>query len=91
VRIGGFERNSRSEAACCSEHDRRKPDHVRVLAGYIAWPATGAALVAMAEREFGGLDILISNAGVFRQVTEENYDWFLDTGKFFIANQPQKQ
>ena len=45
----------------------------------------------MAEREFGGLDILISNAGVFLQVTEENYDWFLDTGKFFIANQPQKQ
>jgi NAD(P)-dependent dehydrogenase (short-subunit alcohol dehydrogenase family) len=46
---------------------RGNPDHVRVLAADIAWPATEAALVAMAEREFGGLDILISNSGVFRR------------------------
>lgn len=66
---------------------------VRVLAGDIAKPATGAALVQIAERNFGGLDIPVSNAGVFRpkpfaQISEEDYDWFLDTilkGKFFIA------
>jgi len=67
--------------------------HVRVLAGDIAKPATGAALVERAEQDFGGLDILVSNAGVFKpkpfnEITEEEYDWFLDTilkGKFFIA------
>ena len=54
------------------------------LAGDIAKPATGAALVELAKQEFGGLDILVSNAGVFRpkpfnEITEEEYDWFLDT------------
>jgi NAD(P)-dependent dehydrogenase (short-subunit alcohol dehydrogenase family) len=64
-----------------------------VLAGDIAKPATGAALVERAEQDFGGLDILVSSAGVFKpkpfnEITEEEYDWFLDTilkGKFFIA------
>jgi NAD(P)-dependent dehydrogenase (short-subunit alcohol dehydrogenase family) len=73
-------------------------DQVHVLAGDIAKPATGAALVERAEREFGGLDILVNNAGVFRpkpfiEVTEEEYDWFLDTilkGKFFLAQAAAK-
>jgi NAD(P)-dependent dehydrogenase (short-subunit alcohol dehydrogenase family) len=73
-------------------------DQVRVLAGDIAKPETGAALVEKAEQEFGGLDILVSNAGVFRpkpfiDVTEEEYDWFLGTilkGKFFIAQAAAK-
>jgi NAD(P)-dependent dehydrogenase (short-subunit alcohol dehydrogenase family) len=54
--------------------------------------------VEKAEKEFGGLDILVSNAGVFRpkpfiEITEEEYDWFLDTilkGKFFIAQAAAK-
>jgi|KBSMisStandDraft_5_1062788.scaffolds.fasta_scaffold396672_1 NAD(P)-dependent dehydrogenase (short-subunit alcohol dehydrogenase family) len=73
-------------------------DQVDVLAGDIAKPATGAALVERAERQFGGLDILVNNAGVFRpkpfiEVTEEEYDWFLDTilkGKFFVAQAAAK-
>jgi NAD(P)-dependent dehydrogenase (short-subunit alcohol dehydrogenase family) len=73
-------------------------DQVRVLAGDIAKPATGAALAEQAERHFGGLDILVNNAGVFRpkpfiEVTEEEYDWFLDTilkGKFFLAQAAAK-
>ena len=73
-------------------------DQVHVLAGDIAKPATGAALVERAERQFGGLDILVNNAGVFRpkpfiEVTEEEYDWFLDTilkGKFFLAQAAAK-
>ena len=44
----------------------------------------------LAEKEFGGLDILINNAGVFKpkpfvDLSEEEYDWFLSTilkGKF---------
>src|SRR6185503_14278025 len=71
---------------------------VRFLAGDIAKPATGAALVERAEQDFGGLDILVSNAGVFRpkpfnEITEEDYDWFLDTilkGKFFVARAAAK-
>ena len=71
---------------------------VRVLAGDITKPATGAALVERAEQDFGGLDILVSNAGVFKpkpfnEITEEEYDWFLDTilkGKFFIAQAAAK-
>jgi len=73
-------------------------DQVDVLAGDIAKPATGAALVERGEQQFGGLDILVNNAGVFRpkpfiEVTEEEYDWFLDTilkGKFFVAQAAAK-
>lgn len=71
---------------------------VRFLAGDIAKPATGVALVERAEQDFGGLDILVSNAGVFKpkpfnEITEDEYDWFLDTilkGKFFIAQAAAK-
>jgi NAD(P)-dependent dehydrogenase (short-subunit alcohol dehydrogenase family) len=67
--------------------------HVLVSAGDIADPATGAALVEMAVDQFGGLDVLINNAGVFNpkpflELTEADYDWYLDTilkGKFFTA------
>jgi len=66
---------------------------VEVFAGDIAKPAVGAALVEAAEQQYGGLDILINNAGVFRpksfsEIKEEEYDWFLNIilkGKFFAA------
>jgi NAD(P)-dependent dehydrogenase (short-subunit alcohol dehydrogenase family) len=66
---------------------------VLVFAGDIAKPATSAALIAAAEQRFGGVDILINNAGVFRpkpfgEITEDEYDWFLNIilkGKFFTA------
>ena len=74
------------------------PGQVRVLAGDIGKPTTGVALVDFAEKEFGGLDVLVSNAGVFKpkpflEVSEEEYDWFLDTilkGKFFLAQAAAK-
>jgi NAD(P)-dependent dehydrogenase (short-subunit alcohol dehydrogenase family) len=66
---------------------------VRYCAGDIALPATAAALVELATQAFGGVDILINNAGVFRpkpflEVDEKEYDWFIDTilkGKFFMS------
>ncbi len=66
---------------------------IRFHAGDIAQPATADALVRTAKEAFGGIDILINNAGVFRpkaflDVNEHEYDWFLDTilkGKFFMA------
>ena len=74
------------------------PSLVRILAGDIGKPATGVALVNLAEKEFGGLDILINNAGIFKpipfsEVTEEQYDGFLNTilkGKFFMAQAAAK-
>jgi NAD(P)-dependent dehydrogenase (short-subunit alcohol dehydrogenase family) len=66
---------------------------VRILAGDIAKPETGAALVDLALNAFGRLDLLVNNAGVFQpkpflEIDEGEYDWFLDTilkGKFFTA------
>jgi NAD(P)-dependent dehydrogenase (short-subunit alcohol dehydrogenase family) len=71
---------------------------VRLHAGDIARPATASALVELATQAFGGVDILVSNAGVFRpkpflDVNESEYDWFLDTilkGKFFMAQAAAK-
>ena len=76
----------------------RSGEEVATHAGDIADPATGAALVALAEERFGGLDILINNAGVFRpkpflELEEAEYNWFLDTilkGKFFTAQAAAK-
>jgi NAD(P)-dependent dehydrogenase (short-subunit alcohol dehydrogenase family) len=64
-----------------------------MIAGDIADPATSAALVRAAVERFGGLNVLVNNAGVFNpkpflDLTEADYDWYLDTilkGKFFAA------
>ena len=71
---------------------------VAVLAGDIADPATGAALVDVCVSRFGKLDILVNNAGVFNpkpflELSEADYDWYLDTilkGKFFTAQAAAK-
>jgi NAD(P)-dependent dehydrogenase (short-subunit alcohol dehydrogenase family) len=71
---------------------------VLVSAGDIAKPATGAALVDLAVSRFGQLDVLVNNAGVFNpkpflDLTEADYDWYLDTilkGKFFAAQAAAK-
>lgn len=71
---------------------------VAVSAGDIADPATGAALVDTAISRFGKLNVLINNAGVFNpkpflDLTEQDYDWYLDTilkGKFFAAQAAAK-
>ncbi len=71
---------------------------VAVSAGDIADPATGAAVVDLAVSRFGGLDVLVNNAGVFNpkpflELTEKDYDWYLDTilkGKFFTAQAAAK-
>jgi NAD(P)-dependent dehydrogenase (short-subunit alcohol dehydrogenase family) len=71
---------------------------VVVSAGDIANPANGAALVEAAVSRFGKLDVLVNNAGVFNpkpflELTEADYDWYLDTilkGKFFTAQAAAK-
>jgi NAD(P)-dependent dehydrogenase (short-subunit alcohol dehydrogenase family) len=71
---------------------------VRFVSGDIGKPATGGALVKTAEQDFGGLDLLVSNAGIFQpkpfaDITEDDYDRFLSTilkGKFFVAQAAAK-
>ncbi len=68
------------------------------VAGDISRPGTSAKIVATAEEMFGGVDILINNAGIFApkpflEQTEAEYDAFLDTilkGKFFMAQAAAK-
>ena len=71
---------------------------VRFFAGDIASSATSKGLVDLATDVFGGVDILINNAGVFNpkaflDIDEAEYDWFLNTilkGKFFMAQAAAK-
>ena len=72
----------------------------RVLphAGDISNPTTAKSLVSAATDAFGGVDILINNAGIFApkpflEQTEEEYDQFVDIilkGKFFLAQEAAK-
>jgi NAD(P)-dependent dehydrogenase (short-subunit alcohol dehydrogenase family) len=71
---------------------------VAISVGDISLPATGQAAVDLAVERFGRLDVLVNNAGVFNpkpflELTENEYDWYLDTilkGKFFTAQAAAK-
>ncbi|BEU25737.1 SDR family NAD(P)-dependent oxidoreductase [Paraburkholderia caribensis] len=90
VVIGGRDESKLKGAAAEIDPTGAK---VRIFAGDIASPATADGLVKTATEAFGGVDVLVNNAGVFRpkgflDLTESEYDWFLDTilkGKFFMA------
>lgn len=95
VVIGGRDEAKLKKAASDIDPTGAK---VRIHAGDIARPATAAALVDLATQAFGGVDILVNSAGVFRpkaflEVDEAEYGWFLDTilkGKFFMAQAAAK-
>ena len=92
--------NGRNSAKLAAAAERIDPtgSRVAVFAGDIAEPATAKALVALAKARFGGVDVLINNAGIFApkpflEATEEEYDRFLDVilkGKFFMAQEAAK-
>jgi NAD(P)-dependent dehydrogenase (short-subunit alcohol dehydrogenase family) len=66
---------------------------VAIYAGDISKPETASSIVDAATSKFGGVDILINNAGIFApkpflEATEDEYDNFIDIilkGKFFMA------
>lgn len=58
------------------------PDHIATIAGNIGERATGESLAREAVARFGGIDVLVNNAGTFGarrfvDVTEEELDGFL--------------
>ena len=87
--------NGRDEAKLKAAANEIDPsgEKVAISVGDIANPATGQTLIDTAVSRFGGLDVLVNNAGVFNpkpflELTEGDYDWYLDTilkGKFFTA------
>lgn len=87
-------RNEEKLAKAAHEIDS-SGEHVLTVAGDISRPSTARELVRAAEDRFGGVDVLINNAGVFEpkpflDLTEEDYDRFLDIilkGKFFMAQE----
>ena len=95
VVIGGRDEAKLKHAAAEIDASGEK---VRYLAGDIAKLSTATALVSLATEAFGGVDILINNAGVFKpkaflEVEEAEYDWFIDIilkGKFFMAQAAAK-
>lgn len=74
------------------------PDNALAVPGDIRRLETSSSLVGATEARFGGVDILINNAGVFKpkpflEISEEDYDRFLDIilkGKFFMAQTAAK-
>lgn len=95
VVIGGREADKLAQAAKDIDPTQER---VRTYIGNISDPTTAQALVDVAIKNFGGVDILINNAGIFRpkpflEVTEDEYDGFLDIilkGKFFMAQAAAK-
>ena len=69
-----------------------------VHAGDISQVSTSKSLVAATTERFGGVDVLVNNAGIFApkpflEQTEEEYDRFVDIilkGKFFLAQEAAK-
>ncbi|MFG1794720.1 SDR family NAD(P)-dependent oxidoreductase [Nocardia sp. NPDC049149] len=79
------------------------PARVATFAGDIGSPATGSALVQAAVERFGGVDVLVNNAGIFGakpfvDVTEADLDSYLGgnlKGTYFttqaVVRQLQRQ
>lgn len=95
VMIAGRDENKLKKAG--SEIDSSNKS-VATFSGDIAVVQTCSDMVDATVENFGGLDILFNNAGVFQpkpflDLDENDYDWFLDTilkGKFFTAQAAAK-
>lgn len=92
--------NGRDEAKLTDAAPTIDPSGERVatVAADISKPASAKQILQITKDRFGGVDILINNAGVFEpkpflELTEKDYDHFLDIilkGKFFMAQEAAK-
>jgi NAD(P)-dependent dehydrogenase (short-subunit alcohol dehydrogenase family) len=68
-------------------------ERIATLSADIGHPETGERAVELTRTRFGGVDILLNNAGIFKPTpfldhTEEDFDRYITTilkGKFFMA------
>ncbi|MFD3703079.1 SDR family NAD(P)-dependent oxidoreductase [Nocardia sp. NPDC058658] len=75
------------------------PERTATVVGDIGSPVTGSALVAAAVERFGGVDVLVNNAGTFAatpftEVTEEELTGYLDgnlKGAYFTTQAVVRQ
>lgn len=77
-------RNEDDARRTVSELEQVGPGRVTYVLGDVAEPAACAAMAAAAVEEFGGIDVLCANAGIFPDaklvtMTEEDMDRVLDT------------
>ncbi len=90
--------NGRSEEKLKAAVAKIGADKADYVVGDIGDPKVGQALVDKARERFGGVDILLNNAGIFTpkpflELDEDDYDRFLTTilkGKFFTAQAAAK-
>ena len=69
------------------------PERVVAVAGAVGDPATGARLAEVAQAQFGGIDVLVNNAGIFAakpflETDEHELDAFYTTnvkGTFLVT------
>lgn len=76
-------------------------ERIAAVAGDIANPATSKAMIDAAVERFGGVDVLVNNAGVFKPTpfldhSSEDFDWYIGTilaGTFYASQAaiPQMQ
>jgi NAD(P)-dependent dehydrogenase (short-subunit alcohol dehydrogenase family) len=90
VVLGGRRREVLEETGRAIDPDGKR---VAILDGDISRPDVAEALARLAESRFGGVDILINNAGIFApkpflEHSEADFDAYIGTilkGKFFMA------
>lgn len=76
-----------------ASHHTEHPSRLRIVAGDIADKSTGEELARVALDQFGAVDVLVNNAGVFipkpfLEATEQDLDMYLGTalkGSFFTS------
>ncbi len=86
-------RTSEADAQATAKDIERQGSEALAVQADVSRPAEIRRLVAAAEERFGGVDLLVNNAGLFDRgewdkVTEADWDRFLDTNlkaQFFCA------
>lgn len=84
---------SEKEAGEVVKEIQRQGSEAAAIQADVSRPAEVKGLVAAAEQQFGGVDVLVNNAGIFArypwdQITEADWDRFMNTNlksQFFCA------
>lgn len=79
VILNSRDSNKLQQAAASLEHD----DHVAAVVGNIGDPDTGTEIARVAAQRFGGVDVLVNNAGTFGvkpfiETSKDDLDHFID-------------